>query len=116
MKLKEALKLSAVEKTIDGVRPWPLHSSYVPPVNYNVGAKRPYGESYKSKAGKPTKRATDMFGSPRPLAKRYLVAYSMNSFSIVWADTMLPISSNLRFWESDFESSKLLDLDDWEPL
>jgi hypothetical protein len=92
MKLKEALKLSAVEHLLDSD-------------DKKVGAKRPYKNDHSTHGAAITKSS-----------RRYLVCYSMDYFTIVYADTMKPISTDMRFYERDMSNKELIEKDDWEAL
>jgi hypothetical protein len=92
MRLKEALALSAVEHQLDND-------------DKKVGAKRPYTALHRT-AG----------SAVSPSIRRFLVAYSLDDFHIVWADTMKPISENMKFYIRDYTAQMYIDTEDWEPL
>jgi hypothetical protein len=92
MTLQQALELSAVEHLLDND-------------GKKVGARRPY-----------TALNTTAGSAVSPGIRRYLVAYSMDDFHIVWADTMKPTSENLKFYVRDYTAQKYIDTNDWEPL
>lgn len=93
MKLQEAIKLSEVDYALD------------PEKKGKPRAIRPY-YGVKPSTGEAVTQ----------LSKRVLVAVTMNEIYICWADTLKPISENMKFYERDINALKLLDLDDWYPV
>lgn len=98
MQLEDALKLSAVERALDDDAKRPC-------------AKRPYPTNFISNY-----YYQDLLRDNKNRDKnKYIIAFSSDDFLIVWADTLLPISTYFHHvdWDNEFD---LIDKEDWEPI
>ncbi len=95
MRLEEALKISKVERVLDGEDRLRMPA-----------AKAPFYSKYR----------LDIESKYEQLEKanKYIISRGMDDFIIVWASTMKPISRNPLALITDF--SKIIAKDDWEPL